>query len=125
MNDLTSSITSTEFGNEFMKLLMVQLRNQDPLDPIDDKAFLAQLAQFSSLAELTKLNTSFAQSLQIQELNEARELIGQNITFIDPKTGASNPGRVDGIKFGEGRAIMLLVNGKEVPLANLEGVYGQ
>ena len=122
MNNLVNSIGNTEYGNEFMKLLMIQLKNQDPLDPINDKEFLAQLAQFSSLAELTKLNVSFSQALQIQQLNEARGLIGQNITFKDTDSGNSLSGLVDGVKIGNNGAIMLLVSGREVPLSNLEGV---
>ncbi len=122
MNNLVNSIGNTEYGNEFMKLLMIQLKNQDPLDPINDKEFLAQLAQFSSLAELTKLNVSFSQALQIQQLNEARGLIGQNITFKDTDSGNSLSGLVDGVKIGNNGAIMLLVSGREVPLSNLEKV---
>lgn len=125
MNSLVNSIGNTEFGNEFMKLLMIQLRNQDPLDPINDKEFLAQLAQFSSLGELTKLNTSFTQALLIQQLNEARGLIGQNITFKDTDSGDSLSGLVDGVKIGKDGLIMLLVNGREVPLSNLEGISSQ
>lgn len=125
MNDAINSIGNTELGNEFMKLLMIQLRNQDPLDPINDKEFLGQLAQFSSLAELTKLNTTFSQALLMQQLNEARGLIGQNITFRDINSGDSLSGQVDGVKIREDGLIMLLVNGQEVPLANLEEINGQ
>jgi flagellar basal-body rod modification protein FlgD len=108
-----------------MQLLTIQLQNQDPLDTISDKEFLGQLAQFSSLAELTKLNVSFNQALQIQQLNEARELIGQNITLKDPDSGDSLSGLVEGIKIGEGGLIMLLVNGQAIPFANLEEIHGQ
>ncbi|MGR3311282.1 MAG: flagellar hook capping FlgD N-terminal domain-containing protein [Candidatus Brocadiales bacterium] len=125
MSTLTSSIGSTEIGSEFMQLLTIQLQNQDPLDPISDKEFIGQLAQFSSLAELTKLNVSFNQALQIQQLNEARELIGQNITLKDPDSGDSLSGLVEGIKIGEGGLIMLLVNGQAIPFANLEEIHGQ
>ena len=122
MDSIVNGIGNTEVGNEFMKLLMIQLKNQDPLDPINDKEFLAQLAQFSSLAELTKLNVSFSQALQIQQLNEARGLIGQNITFKDPDSGNSLSGLVDGVKIGKEGSMMLLVSGREVPLSNLEKV---
>ncbi len=125
MSTLTSSVGSTEIGNEFMQLLTIQLQNQDPLDPINDKEFLGQLAQFSSLAELTKLNVSFNQALQIQQLNEARELIGQNVTLKDPDSGDPLSGLVEGIKVGEGGLIMLLVNGQAIPFANLEEIHGQ
>jgi flagellar basal-body rod modification protein FlgD len=44
--------------NEFLQLLVAQLKGQNPLDPMDGSAFVAQLAQFSSLEELTKIRTS-------------------------------------------------------------------
>lgn len=46
--------------NAFLKLLTVQLKNQDPMDPIKNEAFVAQLAQFSSLEQLQNINTTLA-----------------------------------------------------------------
>ena len=48
----------------FLQLLVTQLRNQDPLQPVENGEFLAQLAQFSSLEKLTDIETS------IRELNQ-------------------------------------------------------
>ena len=44
--------------NQFLLLLVAQLKGQNPLDPIEGSEFVAQLAQFSSLEELTKIRTS-------------------------------------------------------------------
>ena len=44
--------------NQFLQLLVAQLKGQDPLNPMDGSAFVAQLAQFSSLEELTKIRAS-------------------------------------------------------------------
>lgn len=56
-----SSSTSDVTKNEFLKLLVAQLKNQDPLDPIDNQQFLAQLATFSSLEQLMSINNGIAE----------------------------------------------------------------
>lgn len=60
----TSTATSTSTAKNalgkdaFMQMLIAQLKNQDPLNPMDGTQFVAQLAQFSSLEQLTNLNTT-------------------------------------------------------------------
>lgn len=47
-------------GGEFMMILLAQLRNQNPLEPMDDKQMIAQMAQLNSLEELQKINASLS-----------------------------------------------------------------
>ncbi|HNT33712.1 MAG TPA: flagellar hook assembly protein FlgD [bacterium] len=53
--------------DDFLKLLVAQLANQDPLEPMKDQEFVAQLAQFSSLEQLKNLDKSLASLLNLQE----------------------------------------------------------
>jgi flagellar basal-body rod modification protein FlgD len=58
-NSATSTSKSTALGqDDFMTMLLAELKNQDPLNPMEGKDFAAQLAQFSSLQQLSNLNTT-------------------------------------------------------------------
>jgi flagellar basal-body rod modification protein FlgD len=52
-------------GGEFMMILLAQLRNQNPLEPMDDKELISQMAQLNSLQELQKINASLSTLLTI------------------------------------------------------------
>lgn len=70
----------------FLQLLVTQLKNQDPLSPMDNTAFVAQLAQFSSLEQLSNMNTSLkSNALVTQSMNNSvmAGLIGKNIRATD------------------------------------------
>lgn len=60
--------TSAMGKDEFLKLLVMQLRYQDPMNPLKGTEFAAQLAQFSSVEQLSNINTNLTQSLQANEL---------------------------------------------------------
>ncbi|GAA4871598.1 hypothetical protein GCM10023310_59010 [Paenibacillus vulneris] len=79
--------------DEFLKILIAQLKNQDPSQPLQDKEFIAQMAQFTSVEQLT--NMSNEMKLLRQSLGFASGLIGKSITWNTtnekgetvPKTG--------------------------------------
>ncbi|MHB1687320.1 MAG: flagellar hook assembly protein FlgD [Ignavibacteriaceae bacterium] len=63
MSTSATSTKNTMDKNSFMKLLIAQMKNQDPMSPMDGTQFAAQLAQFSSLEQLQNLNTSMTTSI--------------------------------------------------------------
>jgi len=85
----TDSTTKTTTGSsalgkdDFLKLLVTQLQNQDPLNPMDNTEFTAQLAQFSSLEELQNLNGAM-ETLHLSQKaihnSQSLALIGKNVT---------------------------------------------
>ncbi len=85
-NPMTADAQKTLGKDDFLKLLITKLTHQDPLNPMDDEAFVAQLAQFSSLEQLQNVNNSLEESLnwdylQMQTINNtmATGLIGREV----------------------------------------------
>jgi len=86
--DGIASATNSSTGGKalgkdaFLQLLVTQLKNQNPLDPQDNSAFVAQLAQFSSLEGITTLNStvsSLAGNYNSSQALQASSLVGRNV----------------------------------------------
>lgn len=83
----STAITAKILGkDDFMKLLLAQLKNQDPLNPMSGTDFAVQLAQFSSLEQLTNLNTQ----LQTQGLNQMTLGYAQSVNMIGKEVAVQN-----------------------------------
>ena len=98
--------------DEFLNLLVTQLKNQDPLDPMKNEDFIAQLAQFNSLEQMINLNKSFDSMLAMQSLSYASSFIGREVAWTDQDTGEELTGTVLEVELTGG-----------VPLLNVEGQY--
>ena len=78
----TEITSASSIQMDYMKLLITQLQNQNPLEPMDNNEMASQLAQFSSLSQLEKMNSSFSEALVNAERTYANSLIGKEITFL-------------------------------------------
>ena len=67
---------------DYMKLLVTELQNQNPLEPMDNNEMASQLAQFSQLQQLESINSHFARVLATTERTYAGSLIGKEISFV-------------------------------------------
>lgn len=104
----------------FLKLLVLQLQNQDPLEPISNGDMLAQLAQFASLEQMNKLNESFEMmSGNFDQLNfiSASQLLGKTVEGID-LNGIPQQGVVERVGLN-GSVVELLVNGQPMSMAGI------
>jgi flagellar basal-body rod modification protein FlgD len=107
--------------DDFLKLLLTQLSNQDPLKPLEDKEFIAQLAQFNSLEQMVKVNESLTQLGLSLGLSQASTMIGKAIVA---KTASGQiAGMVSAVKLTDGKPLLVLDDGTDVEMANVVGVF--
>lgn len=100
--------------DQFLQLLITQLRHQDPINPVEDKEFIAQLAQFSSLEQMQNLNTNLGDMMLAQQkltaLGQATQMIGREVELFTNE-GESLFGTVSGVQFKNGWP-EIMVDGK-------------
>ena len=110
-----------ELGQDsFMKLLLTQLKYQDPLSPMEDKEFITQLAQFSSLSEMQKLNEAFGELASVQSLASATAFIGKSVTGLS-EAGEEISGIAQASLLREGK-VYVRVGDSELPIATIREV---
>lgn len=124
--------SSSSIQMDYMKLLIAQLQNQNPLEPLDNNEMAAQLTQLSQLQQLESMNTSFKEVLATTNRSYANSLLGKNVTFyvIDEISGELNTqvGTVDSVfndaETGESLLGVTVGEGEEVQeyTLSLDGV---
>ncbi len=98
----STSTSNSELGKEsFLQLLVTQLSNQDPLNPMDDKEFVSELSQFSSLEQLTNLNEgmdSLIDATERQDMISAVNFMGKEVTASGDALSKKN-GKISELSF--------------------------
>jgi flagellar basal-body rod modification protein FlgD len=120
------AVGGSEMGKEaFMELLVQQLKNQDPMSPMDNDKFIAQLTQLSELEGIQNLNENMVGLAMLQQgnalmsqLTQSSALIGKDVTYFSPETGEEQTGSVESVKIEEGVAV-LNIDGFDVPLGSV------
>ena len=96
MAESTGMQSASQIQMDYMRLLVTQLQNQNPLEPMDNNQMASQLAQFAQLSQMEQvnsgidsMNTSFGAALHSANSSYATSLIGKNVTFFteDPMSG--------------------------------------
>lgn len=125
---------STLGKDEFLKILMTQLQNQDPTNPMKDNEFIAQMAQFSSLEQMTNLTTAFEKFAGAQEQTQMIEysnFVGKQVKWheltdkLDPDSKPiinEGTGTISSIKFVNGNVQFTLKDGKVITPGNISEV---
>lgn len=119
-NQTDGRVKSNELGkDDFLKLLIAQLQNQDPTSPIEDTQFISQMAQFSSLEQMTNMSTSFSRLASLMNSQEAYSTLGKTVELNVGETTTS--GVVEAATRGENPQIM--VNGMYYNMEQIAAIY--
>jgi flagellar basal-body rod modification protein FlgD len=94
----------------FLRLLVAQMKNQDPTEPMDPTQYMAQLASFSSVEQAIQTNSKLDSLLMASSLSQADAVLGRIIT--SPDGGVS--GKVESLRITSGGLVATLENGDEL-----------
>lgn len=122
-NTSLGSVLSNNGGNfgdnPFLQLLTEQLRNQTPLDPVDNESFMNQMASYSSMQQQQDLNSNMLALLdyqgllaRMQGLSQGSALLGKEISFTDAN-GSEQQDTVSSIYVAEDGEVRLRLDGGE------------
>jgi flagellar basal-body rod modification protein FlgD len=119
-NAKTGRVASQELGkDDFLKLLLAQLANQDPTSPMENTEFIAQMAQFSSLEQMTNMSTGFTKMASMLSSSEAVSSIGRSVEIDLGDTSLT--GIVEGATRGENPQVQ--VNGMFYNMDQIKRIY--
>lgn len=104
----------------FFEILITQLQNQDPLNPMEDREFVSQMAEFSSLEKTEKLYSLLEDKLSSNQVVENSHLIGKEIEAVTE--GIKQNGVVNSIKSFDGNTYVVLEDDIEVKLENIKEI---
>ncbi|MFC5603067.1 flagellar hook assembly protein FlgD [Sporosarcina koreensis] len=118
----------------FMKILIAQLQNQDPTNPMKDNEFIAQMAQFSSLEQTMNLANAFEKFAEAQnqsQLIQYNQFVGKNVRWHELTTQKDEAGKpiinegtgiIQSAKFVNGSVVFTMADGKELTPGNISEV---
>ena len=131
----TQSTNSNDYigKDAILKILMTQLQNQAPMNPMEDKDFIAQMAQFSSLEQMTNMATSFEKLASSQEQSQMiaySDFAGKTVKWDKLVEGAdgkltetlTGSGFIEKVKYNNGSVVFVLDDGTILEAENISEV---
>jgi|YNPBryBLVA2012_1023415.scaffolds.fasta_scaffold01019_14 flagellar basal-body rod modification protein FlgD len=106
--------------DEFLRLLIVQLQNQDPLEPMKNQEFVTQLAQMNSVEQLISINKGIEMLGNLSMTVQAAALVGTRVTAQDA-AGRDISGYVSRVEFSASGPV-LLIGAERVPMASITSI---
>jgi flagellar basal-body rod modification protein FlgD len=125
MSTVSGINTASDIQMDYMKLLITQLQNQNPLEPLDNNEMASQLAQFSQLEQLESMSTSFSDVLEGIQRTYAASLIGKEVSFVGgdgAESGELTSGVVEQVFNNVEGKIVLVADGQTIGLEDIVSV---
>ena len=119
-----TTATNDALGKDaFLKLLVAELSNQDPLNPMEDREFISQMATFSSLEQMQNMNSTLTSISEANKFN-AVQYIGKAVAFTagDGEEAVQKVAVVNHVWFDPNGSTILDTTEGEVPLEKVEGI---
>jgi len=115
------AVNSTFDRDAFLKILVTQLANQDPLEPLDQSEFISQMAQFAGVEQISNIGERIEDLSQLIRFSAA-SLVDAKVTYADKDTGEQKEGTVSSVVFESDAIKLKLIDGTEVPMERLISV---
>jgi len=100
------STSSEDIRINYLNLLVTQLRNQNPLEPMDNNEMASQLAQLSQLERLESIDNTFQKALVAARLSEAVAMIGKQVSFFPAGGSDAVEARVESVELSDGEVML-------------------
>ena len=112
----TTSATSKSSVDyqSFLKLLIAQMKNQDPTSPMESTEYVAQIAAFSQVEQSVQLNQKLDQMMTASSWSEASALIGRTVTSAD----GTESGVVKEVKLASSGLVAITEDGTEIAIGS-------
>ncbi len=108
-------------AEDFIKMMVTQLQNQDPMEPAKNEQLLAQMSQIGQLQSSTQLQASLGKITLQNSLSAAGGMIGKMVSGKDTQ-GADLNGIVTSVKVADGQISLELDNGNNMKMENVLGI---
>ncbi|MBM3973691.1 MAG: hypothetical protein FJ301_06275 [Planctomycetes bacterium] len=128
-NAVMGTRAATMGDNQFLTLLTTQLRNQTPLEPVDNESFMNQMASYTTMQEQRDLNSNLLKLLdyqgvlaRMQGLSQGSALLGKEVSYVG-EGGTEARGKVESVFVAEtGDVKLRLEGGAEIDLRAVLGI---
>jgi flagellar basal-body rod modification protein FlgD len=117
----TTAKTSGFTAEDFMTLLVDQLKNQDPSAPMSESDMASQMAQMETVLQLEKMTSSVTTLNTTNQKLSATTMIGKTVDYLDSTTQKTVQGKVDSVEFSD-TDILLNIGKTQISLSDITGV---